>query len=288
MAKTPTESALVAELDPRRVLDAAIDGARLASPLLDRGDRQFAFVPDGYKLENISDPLRLPSRVRQGVTLDDAASTIAFVNRFSGSSSVLIADFNSLSIRAVLDFHGGNQGDVAGSVGACDFTATFALLPSEEFSRWNAFEGSMHDQAAFAEFLEENATDICAPEPATMVEISRDLEATTNAAFRARTRLENGDRAFTYETETKVKGDLVVPTKISLCIPLFNGEEPEIVEAMFRFRPQADGLKLGLFWHRVEYRRRAQFNLIAHRIAEETGVPVFAGRAAGPGGVVPR
>lgn len=283
MAKTPVEP--VSDMaDPRGALDAAIDGARLASPLLDRGDRQFAFIPEGYRLENISDPLRLPARVRQAVALDDAASMVAFVNRFSRPESVLVADFNSLTIAGILDFHGGNQRDGAGSVGACEFLAKFSLLPSEEFTRWDKMEGDLHDQAVFAEFLEENSVDIAFPEAATMVEISRDLEASTNAAFRAKTRLENGDRAFTYETETKVKGEIAVPTKFSLAIPLFNGEAPEMLEARFRFRPTPDGLKLGFVWHRVEYRRRAQFNEIAHRIAEQTGVPVFAGRAAAPGG----
>lgn len=275
----------VLEIDPRGSLDAAIDAARLASPLIDRGDRQFAFVPDGYSLQDISDPLRLPGRVRQNVVLDDARSTSAFINRFSGPSSVLIADFEALTITATLDFHGANAGAEAGSVGACDFKALFRLLPSEEFLRWDKMEGSLHDQAAFAEFLEENSVDIASPDPATMVEISRDLEASTDASFKAKTRPENGDRAFVYETETKVKGEIVVPTKFSLCIPLFNGEEPEILEARFRFRPLPDGLKMGFVWHRVEYRRRAQFNLIATRIAEETGVPVFNDRAAAPGGV---
>lgn len=287
MATKPSDLTPVMDsVDPRSALDTAIDSARLASPLIDRGDRQFAFIPEGYDLtlKDISDPLRLSARVRQSVTLDDAASLIAFVNRFPADASVLVADFTALTISAVLDFHGDNQ-TAAGVVGACEFVAKFALLPSEEYSRWDAIEGQMHDQAVFAAFLEENAVDICAPDPATMIEISRDLEATTNSAFRAKTRLENGDRAFTYETETKVKGDLIVPTKFSLCIPLFNGEEPEILEAMFRFRPQADGLKLGFVWHRVQYRRRAQFNLIATRIAEETGLPVFNGRAAAPGGV---
>lgn len=285
MAKTPADlPSEILELDPRGALDAAIDGARLASPLTDLGDRQVLLVPDGYRLEDVSDPLRLPRRIRQSVSLDDAASMVAFVNRFSGPSSVLVADFTSLSVNAVIDFHGGNEGAEAGSVGACDFVAHFGLLPSEEFTRWDKMEGNLHDQAAFAEFLEENSVDMVLPEAATMVEISRDLEATTNAAFRAKTRLENGDRTFSYETETKVKGDLVVPTKFTISIPLFNGEEPEELQALFRFRPQPDGLKLGFVWHRVEYRRRSQFNLIAHRIAEETGVPVFAGRAAAPGG----
>lgn len=286
MAKTiGIDFPFTSSIEARSALDAAIDGARLESPLIDLGERQFAFVPTGYGLQDVSDPLRLPSRIRQLVKVDDAVSLSAFVNRFSRPESVLIADYNTLEITALLDFHGGNLGESTGSVGAGDFRAIFQLLPSEEFTRWNKFEGELHDQAAFAEFLEENAVDIVSPEPATMIEISRDLEASTNASFKAKTRLENGDRAFTYETETKVKNDLVVPTQFALEIPLFNGEKPEILEAKFRFRPQPDGLKLGFVWHRVEYRRRAQFNAIAYRIAEETGCPVFVGRAAAPGGV---
>lgn len=276
-----TEKTLI---EPRAALDAAIDAARLSQPLIDLDERHFAFVPEGYKLQDVSDPLRLPDRVRQHVAVDDAASASAFINRFSSSSTVLVADYDSLTIRAVFDFHGSNQDDPF-AVGACDFDLSFGLLPSEEFKRWDEIEGMLHEQAVFAEFLEENSVDIMTPDAATMVEISRDLEATTDASFKAKARPENGDRAFLYETETKVKGEIVVPTKFTLCIPLFNGEEPDILEARFRFRPQPDGLKLGFVWHRVEYRRRAYFNSIAARIAEETGRPVFNGRAAAPRGV---
>lgn len=272
------------EIDPRGVLDAAIDGARLASPLLDRGDRQFAFVPDGYNLKDISDPARLPDRVRQDVSVDDRASLVAFVNRFSDQDSVLFADFNALTISAVLDFHTSNAKAIAPRAG--DFVARFRLLPSEEFLRWDKMEGEMWPQAAFAEFLDENAQNISHPDPATMIEISRELEATIGATFKSKVSLESGDRAFVYETETKTKGDLVVPKRFTLCIPLFNGEGPELLEANFRFRPQADGLLLGFVWHRVEVRRRAFFNEIAAAVAEGTGRPVFNGRAPAPKGLV--
>ena len=64
--------------DPRAVLDTAIDAARLAAPVIDAKDgRQFAFQPNGYTLKDITDPLRLPDRVRQTVTVDDRASMTA-------------------------------------------------------------------------------------------------------------------------------------------------------------------------------------------------------------------
>lgn len=264
----------------RSALDAAIDAARIASPLIGLGDRQFAFVPDSYGLKDISDPLRLPSRVRQVVTIDDRNSMTAFVNRFSGAATVLIADFNSLTISGAIDFHSDNKTGVA--PGACDFRADFKLLPSEEFLRWDAMEGKLHPQAEFAEFLDENAVDIVDPDPATMVEISRELEATIGAQFKSAVAPESGDRAFKYETETHVKGDIVVPKRFTLDIPLYNGEEPKNLDARFRFRATPDGLLLGFVWHRVEYQRRSFFNSIATQIAEDTGCPVFAGRTSGP------
>lgn len=272
--------------DPRAALDTAIDAARLASPMIDAKDgRQFAFQPDGYTLKDISDPLRLPDRVRQVVTVDDRQSMTAFVNRFRSEHSVLIADFTALTISCVLDFHHHNQATPSVAPAACDFRADFKLLPSEEFTRWDAMEGELHPQAKFAEFLDENASDICDPDPATMVEISRELEATIGAVFKSKVAPESGDRAFQYETETKTKGDVIVPKKFSLCIPLYNGEQPEILTARFRFRPTGEGLHLGFVWHRVEYQRRAFFNAIATQIAEDTGCPVFNGRAAAPLGI---
>lgn len=282
MGKNPAES--VPEIDPRGALDAAIDGARLASPLIDRGDRQFAFVPEGYQLKEISDPARLPDRVRQSVAVDDRASMVAFVNRFSNDDTVLFADFEALTISSVIDFHTSNAAAVAPRAG--DFVARFKLLPSEEFLRWDKMEGDLHEQAVFAEFLEENAMNIVEPNPADMLEISRSLEATIGAEFKSKVSLESGDRSFSYETETKTKGDVVVPRKFTVCIPLFNGEGPEMLEARFRFRAGAGGLSMGFVWHRVEVKRRAFFNEVATAIAEGTGRPVFNGRAPAPTGLI--
>lgn len=272
-------------VDPRSALNAAIDGARLAQPLVQGLDgRQHALVPNGYTLKDISDPLRLPTRVRQSIEVDDRASMSAFLNRYKNENTIIVADFTRLTIVSVIDFHRHNQHADGVGPAACDFVAAFRLLPSEEFMRWDEMEGEMHLQDKFAEFLDENAVDICDPDSATMVEISRELEATIGASFKSKVSLESGDRAFVYETETKTKGDVVVPKSFALNIPLYNGEGPEILQARFRFKPTGDGLRLGFVWHRVEYQRRAFFNAIATAIADETGCPVFAGRADAPQG----
>ena len=266
-------------MEPIFALTAAIEGARIADPVIDgEHGKRHAFVPEGMTLQDISDPYALPPRIIAGLQTDDAQSLMTYTNRFSDARSILIADVDALTVTAALDWHHGNQADAALSAQPCEHKATLKLRRSEEFKRWSAMEGELHDQMAFAEFLDENAQDIIDPDPADMIEVARELEATQGVSFKAATRLQTGERSITYETETHTKGDIKVPTQFTLQIPLFQGEEPVDIKASFRFRPRADGLKLGFVWRRVDYRIQAEFAQIATRVAENTGLPVMFGR----------
>jgi uncharacterized protein YfdQ (DUF2303 family) len=272
---------------PGETLEAVLKGVRLADPLLEFDDgRAFAFVPKLFELKDITDPHRLPPSIHQRITVDDAQSLIDYANRFSDSRSVIIADLDGLVIGVALDWHSSNcagtvlEGYETLAPQPAKHLAALKLRTSEEFARWAGMESKLHDQMTFAEFLDENSSDIVDPDPAVMIEIARDLEATQGVKFKAGTRLQTGERSFSYETETHVKGDLKVPQRFWLAIPLFHGEEPTEIEASFRFRPNPDGLKLGFVWRRVEFVRQAKFREIAHRVAEMTGLPVFHGRAS--------
>lgn len=264
---------------PGDALDAAINAARIADPVIETPDgRRFAFVPNDFALRDISDPHLLSPFPKSQVIVDDRESLSRYANRFSGTASILLADYDALSISARLDWHTDNQATTPDAVGPDAHSVTLRLRPSEEFRRWDAIEGKMLPQDEFAAFLEENSVDITMPEAAVMVEVSRDLEATTAQAFKSSTRLENGDRAFRFETETRVENSVVVPSKFAISIPIYQGEHPETLTAAFRFRATSQGLLLGFEWRRVEYQRQAHFAAIAHQAAEETGLPVFFGR----------
>ena len=273
-----------AEAHPESALDAAIKAARLASPVIDgpHGARHI-LVPEGFRLETAHDPHALPPHiVKTAVVVDQRASLSAYVNRFSDARSILIADYDAGSIKAVLDWHFDNAVVDGGSLDPQprEHTCTLKLRPSEEFKRWAEMENSFHGQAEFAAFLEENAVDVIDPEPAVLIEISRDLEGTQGVTFKSSTRLENGDRSFVYETETRAKGDIKVPREFVLSIPLYEGEEPVPLRCAFRWRINGGQLQMGFIWRRVEYQRRAHFAQIATAASEETGRPVFFGRAA--------
>ena len=259
------------------MLQTAITNAWMMKPMIDHGDgRTHVVLPKGFELHETTNVDRLPEHIEQLVEVDDRASLVAYANRFSDERSILIADFDAITIGAQLDWHRNNTGDIAPQ--HCTHLCNLIMRDSLEYERWNRIEGTLRDQVEFAQFLEENVADVINPESSDLLEICRDLEAAKSASFRSGVRLENGDRSFKYEDETRVAGAITVPTEITLLIPLFFGEMPVEVKAKFRFRVTPDGLKLGVFWHRVEYQRRATFFQIATRAAEETGLPVFNGR----------
>lgn len=252
----------------------------LAAPKISGADdREHLLVPTGYTLIDITDPNRLAPRPLAQVTVDDRASLVAYTKRHMTDHSVILADYTAGTITTAIDWHPHNQHKVSGTSGARQHMVQLKLLPSEEFTRWAAMENKMHTQADFALFLEENASDIYFPEPAIMLELARDLEAVGNQTFTARTRLQNGDNTFAFETENKIVSKVQAPTEFQLMIPVYHGEEPEVLTAKFRWRPAATGLSLGFVWHRVEYMRRARFTQIAAAAAEDTGLPFIAGRA---------
>lgn len=266
---------------PGEALDAAIRAARIADPRFTAADgREYLALPMNFALHKIEDQARLDPIPRARVTVDDRRSLVAYANRFRDARSLLVADFDKLTIAAHLDWHPHNAHDAFGHSGADAHSVTLKLRLSEEFARWNDMAGKFHAQADFAAFLEENSADIAMPEAATMVEISRDLEATSGHTFKSSVRLENGDRAFRFETDTRAVNQVTIPTRFELLIPIYNGEDPIQLTARFRWRAGGGGAQLGFEWHRVEYQRRAHFTTIATAAAEETGLPVVFGRPA--------
>lgn len=272
---------MTTDFNPNAALDAAIKAAFLAEPvIIGPAGRNFALIPSDFALHEMKNPADLGPHVKQRVTVDDRASLSAYANRFSGPASIILADYDALTISARLDWHPGNDAaDQHGLPGPELHNVTLKLRPSEEFTRWDRFvKEGLHDQETFARFLEENACDVKLPDPATLIEISRDFEATVGQTYKSSTRLDNGDRKLIFDTESRATNDVVVPQQITLTMPFYNGEQPSDIVAKFRWRPSNGAVMFALEWHRVEYHRRAHFNAIAYAAAEETGLPVFIGR----------
>ncbi len=276
-AATPRDEA-------RDRLMAAIDAAALANPMVRTEDgREHVLVPEGFTLKDVTDPHRHPVKPAAAqITVDDRASLVAYAKRHMiPNRSAIFADYDAGTITARLDWHPDNDATDFPKAGPDRHRVTLKMRDSLEWQRWSAMQGKMVPQATFARFLEENASDICFPDPATFIEIARDLEATSGMTFKAGTRLQNGDREFLFTEESRVVSKTVVPEEMHLMIPLYLGEEAEEVATKFRWKADPGGLLLGFVWHRTEYMRQARFNLIAATAAEETGLPFCIGRITG-------
>jgi hypothetical protein len=81
------------------------------------------------------------------------------------------------------------------------------------------------------------------------------------------------------EDETQIKNDMVVPSEITLRIPLYLGKPPVKIIAKFRSKATQQGLELGFRWHRVEYQRQATFAEMARTVGTEADAPVIYSRS---------
>lgn len=267
----------------RNLFETALEAAHLARPceyVTDDG-RQHVLTPDGYSLSTLKDESILPSHASARIIVDDRASFSAIVARFRQPETILIGDIDKGVITALIDWHAPPlvQGEACLS-GARRHQIELHLRESEEFKRWDAIEGELCSQADFARFLEENGADVLEPDGADLLELARDMEAASGAKFAGKVNLQNGDRTFKFESTTQTPETIRIPQKFVLSIPIYVGEEPLRLTALFRYRVAGGGLAFGFQWHRVDHQRLALFASIVAAASEGCGCPSYLGRVA--------
>ena len=151
-----------------------------------------------------NDHAERPERIAQSVSVYDAESFCEYYKLFADASSRVAADETKCSVLAVLDYHEAKdsvEGQLDNSPRWGKHKLTLVLRNSPEWMRWTANNNKQLTQQEFAEFLEQNSIDIVAPSPAAMMEVARDLQATTEVEFGAGVRMQDGQVRFKY-TET--------------------------------------------------------------------------------------
>jgi uncharacterized protein YfdQ (DUF2303 family) len=233
----------------------------------------------GARVESLA-PLRLeqPPRVRQGLTLHEVHSFIAYVNEFKDHSSRIFADIAERDLEAVLDYH------ISGVEPRwCEHRAVLTLQHSESWKRWTAASGRAMAQIVFAQFIEDNLLDVAWPSGAEIIEVSRSLEAKMNVSFASAVRLDNGEQQFTYEEQisgTAARGTLKVPDRFTLGLPVFQGGEKYALEARLRYRIKDGGLAMWVDLVRSDLVLEDAFTRIRAEVAEKTSIEVLAGLLA--------
>ena len=265
-------------MDNSGIIDAINAGRALAEPTL-IGKTQVAHIPNNYTTVNLEKYLERPTQKRGNAVLHDADSFIAYLADHRDADSRIFAKLtpSTAMFVCVLDFH---QAEVD-LPRWCQHTATFSPQNTVEWNRWLKRDRVPMTQVEFAEFLEENSKQIVAPDAVKMIEIALEFQAKTNVEFASAVRQANGNVAFKYEevTEAKGKGEMEVPTELTLGIVLFEGGEAYAIHARLRYRIEHKQLK---FWYELINPHliiKDALSSIQDKIEEESGVPIFNGEA---------
>ncbi|WP_287994217.1 DUF2303 family protein [Acidiphilium sp.] len=255
------------------------DLVRMGAGIQQVGSQKFLVAPPGYTAKDVTTPA-VPERVITTRQFHDGNSLAAYAKSYDASRSLLLADSSTSTITIILDYHGHAETWTDGNVGACDHKAVWRMQHSQEYEAWASFEGKLHPQEEFIRFLEENVMDVYFPDPARLLDLARDFEAIKTVNFKSSKRLQSGDREFTYAETTGTTDRISVPEKLHLKFPLYYGEEEQDVTALFRYRMNEGGLKLGYQFHRLKPVMDGAFRAAAVRVAEAAGLPLLLGAAS--------
>jgi len=238
----------------KAIIDAARDGQ---SPVklhtTDAKELYYAAGEHGvFHVHDTEVGRNTPLRKRGRVVVFDAASfNQVIADNIDAGNIAIYFDRNpeKPSVVAVLNGNGKS------GPGWGDFRAEIQFRQTPQWQKWRARDGKMLPQAEFAEFIEDNITDIAEPAGATMLEIASHLEATRTVNFRSGVRLSSGQIQFQHaeDIEAKVSAGLVaVPEQFTLGIAPIFGMPSYSVPARFRYRLSEGKLTLGYKLQRVE------------------------------------
>lgn len=263
--------------DAQTIADLAVKAKGEPTTIQTVAGREFLILPSGFSHHDVTPPhsqaVNTPKRITQSVTLQNADAMIEYLNRFKGDDSLLFADVQKSLVVAAIDYHAKDKASLV------THRASLQLPFSEEWKVWSEISGRLLPQLEFARFVEENAPDIKAPDAATLLETVRDLQARRSVNFiqAVRTASDNESFEFSDNTEARTaKGDVELPTKFLLNIPVYFGEPDGEVPAFLRWKLDDGKLQLGIKLNRMEHIRQAAFKMIVAHLHERTDVlPVF-------------
>lgn len=212
-----------------------------------------------------------PRHTAAARVVTDAASFVAYVNRHRRPGTEIYAHTNSSSVVAVIDSHEPVT-EEAFLPGWQKHTLRLVLEKSKPWLAWEKADGHLFQQDEFADFLDDQWSDVIDPAPAVLVDIATTFHAKTNVEFNGGVRLDSGDVKLTFEEKTTAKagqkGDIEIPKKIQLALRPYVGGPIYSIWAHFRYRLRGGNVLLGFKLERPESVLDAAFADIVTEIRE--------------------
>jgi uncharacterized protein YfdQ (DUF2303 family) len=259
----------------------------------------YAVALPGGRLEQIDltgDTYRdFPKRKRGTVTVRNVASFARYYGKHADEDSEVFADLDAGTVTAVLDAHRGTDADgdgLAAGEGARwqQHRLILALTPTLPWQDWTAKDRRFMGQEAFAEFLEEHASDIDpagAVKSADLLETAQNFKATLKVAMTSGTRVSSGQTQFSYIEEIAAtgqnakRGTIEMPNEFDLLIAPYEDIAPAVMAVRLRYRIGQDKtLALGYFMNEPARVAREAVTKVVDKLAAECNVTVMHGQPA--------
>lgn len=251
------------------------------------GNMKRVALPPGWTLVEKDDDAKLlsaPRRKIAKVKMHDAESFIDYTRRhgsLTDSTIWCIADYKAgkVGFTAILNDHGEEESQAAFR----DHRATFSPEFSEEWNRWTSKNKQPFNQAAFAEYIEENLKDIASvegsPTGAQMLEMALAFEANQDMKFKSAIRLQNGgvQMAFTQDDDAGTLAKMSAFDRFTVGFPVFWNGDAYRIDARLRYRVREGKLTFWFELIRQDLILEAATQTLITVIRDKTGNPFFFG-----------
>lgn len=237
-------------------------------------------VPLGYGVKEFPPLSPKLERITAAVTMHDAMSFSAYVNRYKADQTRLFAEpgfvnGNQARVVATLDYHLPNAPE------HCAHSSTYSPRYSDQWKRWITVKDLT--QVEFAEWIEDNRADIQVPEAASLLDIIRTFKASKAVEFDSVVHQPNGDTMLAYSEKTTQKNattTMAMPTELKLGIPVYFRGSRYAVPVLVKYRVGGGRVNFSLKVDRADIIEDTAFAEATAQIAEATGIEVYLGRRA--------
>jgi len=254
-------------------------GTPRAVPPPSDGSTPYTVLPGKCEVHSLEEFLQKPVRVKQDVALHTPEAFVGYVRQFVTEATIIFFDVASESFTAILDYHNAKTGEPSW----CDHLAKFSVRRSEPFKQWVATDRKQMNQLDFGRMLEERAVDVVDIEDAKILEIVSEFVAHKDAIYSSIVPVAGGGQTqFVYDEVVRGasrKGDMKLPNKFTVAIPIFDGTPAAQLEVRLSWR-LADGRLV--FWHeilRLQREIEAALDALRHYVSKALNLPILAGVA---------
>lgn len=242
----------------------------------------FLVLPPGYQQVDITASVEKAGLIRNrksgAVQLASVDSLVQYLmDQDQSTNAYVYADIADRTITAVFNDQRSQ------TPGWRDHRASYKAEHTPEWALWVSRNKQKMDQTSFAEFIEDNITDLNGDEASLLLNVATTIAAKTDINFSSAKRLDNGQNQLVYNevinATAGANGELKIPNKFKLGICIFKNGDPYAVTARLKYRLNGGQVHFFYELERPERSVEDAFNSYIDKVRNESGYTVLLGKA---------